>query len=67
MVPKKGLEPSRLAALDPKSSVSTNSTTSAHILTKFLIISLVPYSSIPVIKNKKLRWGTWVAGFPLWY
>jgi len=30
-------------------------------------IALVPYSSIPVIKNKKLRWGTWVAGFPRWY
>ncbi len=30
VVPKKGLEPSRLTALDPKSSVSTNSTTSAH-------------------------------------
>lgn len=29
MVPKKGLEPPRLAALDPKSSVSTSSTTSA--------------------------------------
>jgi len=27
---------------------------------------LVPYSSIPVIKNKKLGRGTWVAGFPLW-
>lgn len=30
LVPKKGLEPSHLAALDPKSSVSTNSTTSAQ-------------------------------------
>ena len=30
MVPKRGLEPPHLAALDPKSSVSTNSTTSAH-------------------------------------
>lgn len=29
MVPKRGLEPPRLAALDPKSSVSTISTTSA--------------------------------------
>ena len=29
MVRMKGLEPSRLATLDPKSSVSTNSTTSA--------------------------------------
>ena len=28
-VPKKGLEPSRLATLDPKSSASTNSATSA--------------------------------------
>ena len=27
----KGVEPPRLAALDPKSSVSTNSTTSAEI------------------------------------
>ena len=36
MVPKKGLEPPRLAALDPKSSVSTNSTTSA----KFRVSSL---------------------------
>ena len=32
MVPKRGLEPPHLAALDPKSSVSTNSTTSAHFL-----------------------------------
>ena len=31
MVRMKGLEPSRLAALEPKSSVSTNSTTSAQI------------------------------------
>ena len=30
MVPRKGLEPSRLAALEPKSSVSTNSTTWAQ-------------------------------------
>jgi hypothetical protein len=32
MVPKRGLEPPHLAALDPKSSVSTNSTTSANLL-----------------------------------
>ena len=31
LVPKRGLEPPRLAALDPKSSVSTSSTTSADI------------------------------------
>ena len=37
MVPKKGLEPPRLSALDPKSSVSTNSTTSA----KFRVSSLM--------------------------
>ena len=30
MVPKRGLEPPHLTVLDPKSSVSTNSTTSAH-------------------------------------
>ncbi len=29
VVPKRGLEPPHLAVLDPKSSVSTNSTTSA--------------------------------------
>ena len=32
MVPKRGLEPPHLAALDPKSSVSTNSTTSAEVV-----------------------------------
>jgi hypothetical protein len=26
---------------------------------------LVPYSSVPVKKNKKMRRGIWVAGFPL--
>ena len=31
MVPKRGLEPPHLAVLDPKSSVSTNSTTSAEL------------------------------------
>ena len=31
MVGRKGLEPSNLAALDPKSSVSTNSTTGPFI------------------------------------
>ncbi len=31
MVPTRGLEPPRLAALDPKSSVSTSSTTSAYL------------------------------------
>ena len=32
MVPVEGVEPPRLAALDPKSSVSANSTTRALIL-----------------------------------
>ncbi len=35
MVPKRGLEPPRLAALDPKSSVSTSSTTSAYLYKDF--------------------------------
>ncbi len=30
MVPETGLEPAHLSALDPKSSVSANSTTRAH-------------------------------------
>ncbi len=34
MVRMKGLEPSRLAALVPKTSVSTNSTTSAKSVTE---------------------------------
>lgn len=33
MVRAKGLEPSRLAALAPKASVSTNSTTRAYVVT----------------------------------
>ena len=47
MVPKRGLEPPRLAALDPKSSVSTNSTTSAHI---FVFVKLVG----ALLKDQKL-------------
>ena len=31
MVPRRGLEPPRLSALDPKSSVYTNFTTWAHL------------------------------------
>ena len=34
LVREKGLEPSRLAALAPKASVSTNSTTAAHLYRK---------------------------------
>ena len=34
MVPGMGVEPLRLAALDPKSSVSTNSTTQAYYVLK---------------------------------
>ncbi len=32
MVPGRGVEPLRLAALDPKSSVSANSTTQAYVI-----------------------------------
>ena len=37
MVGRKGLEPSNLAALDPKSSVSTNSTTGPLIYCRFYV------------------------------
>ena len=36
MVRQVGLEPTRLATLEPKSSVSTNFTTGAHIFTDTL-------------------------------
>jgi len=35
-----------------------------YTLEKFLS---VPYSPIPVKKNKKLMRGIWVAGFPFWF
>jgi hypothetical protein len=39
MVGEKGLEPSRLAALVPKTSVSTNSTTRPGIVTTKMILT----------------------------
>ena len=39
MVRMRGLEPPRLAALDPKSSVYANFTTSAQILTIIKVVS----------------------------
>ncbi len=41
MVGRKGLEPSHLSALEPKSSVSTNSTTGPLIFAFMLILTLV--------------------------
>ena len=47
----KGVEPPRLAALDPKSSVSTNSTTPAFIVI-LLKSSLQIYS---ILSNRKAQ------------
>ena len=44
MVRMRGLEPPHLAALDPKSSVYTNFTTSAHVKRKVLILLRVFYN-----------------------
>jgi hypothetical protein len=44
LVPRKGLEPSRLTALAPKTSVSTNSTTAASRLFYRKLITLSPFN-----------------------
>ena|GEM_PF-1189625 len=43
MVPEEGVEPSRLTAPDPKSGVSTNSTTRAMTLSLFLDIFKIDF------------------------
>lgn len=47
MVLPVGLEPTRLSTLDPKSRVSANSTTGAHIVSKALLTTLLTLSSFP--------------------
>ena len=50
----KGVEPPRLAALDPKSSVSTNSTTSAIRSANILFFVLVSiFEKISLLKSVK--------------
>ena len=53
MVGRKGLEPSHLAALEPKSSVSTNSTTGPIIIKPFM------YNKLKNNRENKLnrKWG----------
>jgi FAD/FMN-containing dehydrogenase len=54
----KGLEPSRLTALAPKASVSTNSTTSAHI-TRYLIDNLVIISNFVHRIKMSIKYSLW--------
>ena len=54
MVGRKGLEPSYLAALEPKSSVSTNSTTGPIYI---LLLCTLIEKTIENIKKKNLKNG----------
>ena len=54
MVRMKGLEPSHLAAPDPKSGVSTNFTTSAHVVDKFLMSLLTNSIKWYALKDSNL-------------
>ena len=53
MVGRKGLEPSHLSALEPKSSVSTNSTTGPYYYKPFM------YNKLKNNRENKLnrKWG----------
>ena len=46
IVPREGLEPSHLSILDPKSSVTTNSTTKAYLGEWWVTIPLPPESQL---------------------
>ena len=65
MVRQAGLEPARLATLEPKSSVSTNFTTGAHFIYifSFCIIFRSTFSSINCLSRGthfKFRLTFWV-------
>lgn len=51
MVREKGLEPSRLAALVPKTSVSTNSTTRAFILLHAYVPTIIYSKSLLALEQ----------------
>ena len=55
MVRVTGVEPARLAALDPKSSASANSATPANIKTTTLIFRLIIPNKKAIVKSKLRR------------
>ena len=58
MVGRKGLEPSNLAALDPKSSVSTNSTTGPLIFCFYVDLEELTTMNINLTKYWGERWDS---------
>ena len=58
MVGRKGLEPSNLAALDPKSSVSTNSTTGPLIFRFYVDLEKLTTMNVNIMKIWGERWDS---------
>ena len=58
MVGRKGLEPSNLAALDPKSSVSTNSTTGPLIFRFYVDLEELTTMKVNITKYWGARWDS---------
>ena len=58
MVGRKGLEPSNLAALDPKSSVSTNSTTGPLIFRFYVDLVKLTTMNMYIRKYWGERWDS---------
>ena len=52
MVRKERLELSHLAALEPKSSASTNSATSAYYQLRITVVSLIVFFTLTAVKMK---------------
>ena len=58
MVGRKGLEPSNLAALDPKPSVSTNSTTGPLIFRFYVDLEKLTTMNVNIMKIWGERWDS---------
>ena len=58
MVGRKGLEPSNLAALDPKSSVSTNSTTGPLTFRFYVDLEELTTMKVNITKYWGERWDS---------